>query len=202
MEDSYFAFLGTAKRMSEPARISAVVSELQHSGATDGERSKIRSRVGSSSMAGLGLGMSSSLPSVPSLPSLARGSTGPGSRPSSSFSASSAMSLPGVTNAAGRHTFGGGSSGGGGTRQSSSVGIPPIDRGMGPDGFGAQVTAPRSGKMVYVLVAVLIGAICILAILLFSGGGPASGTSRRKGGLDLQPAAAPAPVTVTTTGKP
>src|SRR5215470_6033556 len=64
MEDSYFAFLGTAKRMAEPARISAVVSELQHSGATDAERSKIRSRVGStSSMPGVGMGMSSSLPS-------------------------------------------------------------------------------------------------------------------------------------------
>src|SRR5262244_3998116 len=31
MEDSYFAFLGTAKRVSEPAKIAAVVSELQHS---------------------------------------------------------------------------------------------------------------------------------------------------------------------------
>jgi anti-anti-sigma regulatory factor len=44
MEDSYFAFLGTSKKLPEAARISAVMSEL----AGDNEKSKIRSRVGSS----------------------------------------------------------------------------------------------------------------------------------------------------------
>jgi hypothetical protein len=43
--------------------------------------------------------------------------------------------------------------------------------------------------MVYVLVAVLIAAICVLAILLFSGGsGPGA---RRTGGLEAPAVAAP-----------
>src|SRR5262249_22168897 len=81
MEDSYFAFLSSAKKVAETTqdrKIAAVVTEIHQA---DNEKSKIRSRVGSSS--GLpGPGSislnASSLPSVPSLPSLARGSGGPG----------------------------------------------------------------------------------------------------------------------------
>jgi len=66
------------------------------------------------------------------------------------------------------------------------------------DGFGAGVlsTAPRNGKMVYVLVAVLIAAICVLAILLFSGGGASAPTIKRTGALEVP--AAPTPVSITT----
>lgn len=49
--------------------------------------------------------------------------------------------------------------------------------------LGSAVAAPKSGKMVYVLVAVLIAAICVLAVLLFSGGGPAG---KRTGGIEPQ----------------
>src|SRR5512143_3094438 len=74
MEDSYFAFLGTARRVSEAGqdrKITAVVSEFNAGGD---EKSKIRSRVGSSSASSSAMGLgASSLPSVPSLPSLPRG---------------------------------------------------------------------------------------------------------------------------------
>jgi anti-anti-sigma regulatory factor len=201
MEDSYFAFLGTAKRVSEPAKIAAVVSELQHSGATDAEKSKIRSRLGSTSAVAAGVGLNaSSLPSVPSLPSLARGSSGP--IPTGSFGTASAMSIPGVTPGGARMMTGAG------TGPGSRPGVHPhahphaaaADPGMrsAADAFGAGIlsSAPRSGKMVYVLVAVLIAAICVLAILLFSGGGATAPTIKRTGALDVP--AAPAPVSITT----
>jgi anti-anti-sigma regulatory factor len=195
MEDSYFAFLGTAKRVAEPARIAAVVSELQHSGATDAEKSKIRSRVGSisaGSAGGLGLN-ASSLPSVPSLPSLARGSSGP--VPTGSFGSASAMSLPGIT-PGGRIVTGAGT--GPGSRPGGHAS--PADPGLrsAAEGFGAGIlsSAPRSGKMVYVLVAVLIAAICVLAILLFSGGGASAPAIKRTGALDVP--TAPTPVSITT----
>lgn len=198
MEDSYFAFLVSAKRVSEPARIAAVVSELQHSGATDAEKSKIRSRLGSTSaVAAGGVGLNaSSLPSVPSLPSLARGSSGP--IPTGSFGTASAMSIPGVT--PGGRMFTGAGTGPGSRPGPHSHHAAPVDPGLrsAADAFGAGIlsSAPRSGKMVYVLVAVLIAAICVLAILLFSGGGATAPTIKRTGALDVP--AAPAPVSITT----
>jgi anti-anti-sigma factor len=183
MEDSYFAFLGTAKKVNESARITAVVSEM----SADNEKSKIRSRVGSSSTGGMpghalggsGIGMSpSSLPSVPSLTSLPRAASASAQASSVSLSGAhataSALSLPGVAHqtGSGNRTFGGGSSAGGsrpgyGHALASDVRASSV----GGQTFGASITAPRSGKMVYVLVAVLIAAICVLAVLLFSGGG-------------------------------
>jgi hypothetical protein len=100
------------------------------------------------------------------------------------------MSLPGVTGTgSGNRTFGGGGSGPGGSRPGSrpgpagdSVRVPVVEG----QRVGAAITAPRSGKMVYILVAVLIAAICVLAALLFSGetprrpaaGAPSAGAPR------------------------
>lgn len=166
MEDSYFAFLSTSKKVTEVAKINAVVTEFNQSQSTD-DKSKIRSRVGTNTS---GLGISaSSLPSVPSLPSLQRGGTGAGSVPGSfsgshsgSQNAPSAGSLPGMM----PKGFGGGGSHPGIT--GSDPGRYP---GSNPDARPTPVVQPRNGKMVYVLVAVLIAAICVLAVLLFSGGG-------------------------------
>jgi anti-anti-sigma regulatory factor len=182
MEDSYFAFLGTAKKVTEAARITQVVSEFN---AGDNEKSKIRSRVGSSSsMGAAALSMNpSSLPSVPSLPSLAR-PTGQTAAQGGSFAQSaSALSLPGVTaSGSGNRTFSGG-----GSRPGTRDGlhVPALDPGAR---FGASITAPRSGKMVYVLVAVLIAAIMVLAVLLFSGESP-----RRTGRLESRPSVTSTP---------
>jgi anti-anti-sigma regulatory factor len=176
MEDSYFAFLGSARKVPEAAKISAVVSEF-NSGPGNDEKSKIRSRVGSNpanQLSGGALGLNaSSLPSVPSLP-MPRASGSHAVQSAASFGGAAALSLPGVNaSGSGNRTFSGGGSGAGGSRPGAHDSM----RGsavLSAPAFGAGITdrAPRSGKMVYVLVAVLIAAIAVLAILLFSGEPP------------------------------
>ncbi|HTJ44969.1 MAG TPA: hypothetical protein VL463_22835, partial [Kofleriaceae bacterium] len=77
MPDSYFAFLSNQKKVAEAEKINGVLQEFAQ--ASDGEKSKIRSRVGTTSLSGASV---SSLPSVPSLPSISRPGTGVGSSPS------------------------------------------------------------------------------------------------------------------------
>jgi anti-anti-sigma regulatory factor len=70
MPDSYFAFLANQKHKTPPEKINDVLHEFRPS--NDSEKSKIRSRMGSTtSLSGGGRGSVSSLPSVPSLPSIA-----------------------------------------------------------------------------------------------------------------------------------
>jgi anti-anti-sigma regulatory factor len=152
MEDSYFAFLSNAKKLAEPQRIQKVMSEFA---PADGEKSKIRSRVGTVTGAGQ---TGSSLPSVPSLPSISRTGSGTfsggGSRPGSQ----TGLKAP---------TFSGvGGSRPGGTSPGSG---PSSNPGGAPT--GAPITQPKSNTMVYVLVGVLLVAIGVLAVLLFSGSG-------------------------------
>jgi anti-anti-sigma regulatory factor len=161
MEDSYFAFLSTARKIPEAARITQVVAELSGEAA---EKSKIRSRVGSTPVQSAPV--ASSLPSVPSLPSLG-GSRTP--RPSAQFaahSAASALSLPGVVTT-GNRSFGGSGSNPGHTGSSPGPRAPTAE----PLRFAGPYGQPRSSRLVYVLVAVLIAAIGVLAVLLFSGNG-------------------------------
>lgn len=73
MPDSYFAFLSNQKHLTPPEKINDVLHEFR---PPDPEKSKIRSRMGTTSLSGRG--SVSSLPSVPSLPSIAL----PGSHPS------------------------------------------------------------------------------------------------------------------------
>lgn len=163
MEDSYFAFLSTAQNYDGLDRVQAVVDEFS---PAEGEKSRIRSRVGSTTMAG---GSGTTLPSVPSLPSISRG-TGPG--------------------------IGTGTGGGAFPPVSSKPGgltpIPPpaprasasdpaldvrVRRDSRPDvwqGKPSQQVAPSSAPpapgsgLIYVLVFVLIAAIGVLAFLIFS----------------------------------
>ena len=100
MEESYFAFLTSGRKIAQNAKVDAVLSEMSPSDSK-GER-KIRSRVGISSISGLqgGLPSSSSLPSVPSLPSITRPPTGPGaaaSAPTFSPTGTGGGSRPGIT---------------------------------------------------------------------------------------------------------
>jgi anti-anti-sigma regulatory factor len=163
MEDSYFAFLATAKRVPEAAKITQVMAEMSGDAA---EKSRIRSRVGSAphgqpGVVGGGSLTVSSLPSVPSIPSLSKTQATP--RPPAAFGgqAASALSLPGIS-ASGNRTFSGGGSNPGSN--------PGVARGgtLDPGRFAAY-GQPRSSRLVYVLVAVLIAAIGVLAVLLFSG---------------------------------
>jgi anti-anti-sigma regulatory factor len=162
MPDSYFAFLSNQKKVAEPEKINGVIKEFAPS---EGEKSKIRSRVGTTSLSG---GSVSSLPSVPSLPSISR--TSPGSSPSIRASGS-APKLPGTNP-------GGGSMSG--IRTSGTFTNPGTKPGFGtnPGMTGsssavmadrAPIVQPKSSAVIYVLVAVLLAAIGVLAFLLLSG---------------------------------
>lgn len=140
MPDSYFAFLSNQKKIAEPEKINSVISEFNPS---DGEKSKIRSRVGSTSLSGASV---SSLPSVPSLPSISRtGLTGTGTRPGSGSFGTNPGSRPGIT--------------GTGTGTNPGIGV----------GERPAVAQPKSSMVVYLLVGVLLLAIGVLAFLLFAG---------------------------------
>lgn len=147
MPDSYFAFLSNQKKIARAEKVNAVLSEFNPS---DGEKSKIRSRVGTTSLSGASM---SSLPSVPSLPSISRtGLTGPGS------------SRPGGTGSFGTNP---------GSRPGITTGMPGTHPGTNPGATGnpdrAAMVQPKSGVIVYVLVGVLLVAIAVLAFLLFAG---------------------------------
>jgi anti-anti-sigma regulatory factor len=150
MPDSYFAFLANQKKIPQAQKIQAVLQEFH---PAEGEKSKIRSRVGSTGLSGASL--SSSLPSVPSLPSISRagiggtggggsrpGGTGPGTGPGASFG-----SRPGFAGT------------GAGTNPGSLPSAPVLaDR--------PTMASPRSSALVYVLVGVLVLAIGVLGFLL------------------------------------
>jgi len=159
MPDSYFAFLSNQKKVAEPDKINGVIQEFAPS---EGDKSKIRSRVGTTSLTG---GSVSSLPSVPSLPSISRGGTGVGSSPSL---AARPGSRPSMTNIPGSNP----------SLRPSGFGTNPGSRpGMGsnPSIIGTAmaerppVVQPKSSALIYVLVGVLLVAIGVLAFLLFSG---------------------------------
>jgi len=163
MPDSYFAFLSNQKKVAEPEKINGVIKEFAPS---EGEKSKIRSRVGTTSLSG---GSVSSLPSVPSLPSISR--TSPGSSPSIRASGS-APKLPGSD--PGRGSMSGIRTSGTFTNPGSKPGF-GTNPGLGMTGGGgvmaerAPVVQPKSSAVIYVLVAVLLAAIGVLAFLLLSG---------------------------------
>jgi anti-anti-sigma regulatory factor len=103
MPDSYFAFLSGQKTVESPDKVQAVLNEFQN---VEGEKSKIRSRVGSSTSS---VGSAPPLPSVPSLPSISRaGNTGVGESKAGKSSRPSFAGIPagsmtgGASPAAGR----------------------------------------------------------------------------------------------------
>ena len=163
MPDSYFAFLSNQKKVAEPEKINGVIKEFA---PNEGEKSKIRSRVGTTSLSGASV---SSLPSVPSLPSISR--TSPGSSPSIRASGSSPKlpgTNPGTGSMAGIRTSGTftnpGTKSGFGTNPGSNPGL-----GGAAVADRAPVVQPKSSAVIYVLVAVLLAAIGVLAFLLLSG---------------------------------
>lgn len=151
MPDSYFAFLSNQRKVAEPDRVSMKL------GGNGADKGKIRSRAsGSPSMAA----KQSSLPSVPSLPSISR-STGSGrqppqlgSNPGSNVGTGPGGSRPGFTH----------SSTGPGSRPSFSTPMSHMSGAMAMN--RPAVAQPRSNAIVYVLVAILLAAIGVLAYLL------------------------------------
>jgi anti-anti-sigma factor len=138
MPDSYFAFLSNQKKIAKPEKINAVLTEFSQS---DGEKSRIRSRVSSSNIAPSQL--ATSLPSVPSLPAIAARSASP-----SATTSKPAIPPPATEPRPGPEA------------------MASVLAGM-PAARPAAAVSQRSGMIVYVLVAILLGAIGVLAFLLF-----------------------------------
>src|SRR5262249_1578493 len=162
--DSYFAFLSNQKKVAEAEKINGVLQEFAQ--ASDGEKSKIRSRVGTTSLSGASV---SSLPSVPSLPSISRPGTGVGSSPSIARPGS----RPSMSGASGLGLRGSGQLGSNpGSRPSitSPGSNPGLAAGAAALAERAPIAAPpRSSTVVYILIGILVLAIGVLAVLLFSG---------------------------------
>ncbi|HVK74607.1 MAG TPA: hypothetical protein VM734_14860 [Kofleriaceae bacterium] len=171
MADSYFAFLSNQKKIAEPDKINGVIKEFATS--DQGEKSKIRSRTGTASLSASSV---SSLPSVPSLPSISRPSGSspqiakPGSRPS--MTPVTTTTQPGMrpvgsfqgTNPGSRPGFNVPGTNPGGVAGAGVV----TSFGAGVVGERPALAAPKSSAIIYVLVAVLLAAIGVLAFLLFS----------------------------------
>ncbi|MEZ4400602.1 MAG: hypothetical protein R3B06_11320 [Kofleriaceae bacterium] len=169
MADSYFAFLSNQRKIAEADKINGVIKEF---GAAEAADKKVRSRASSTNLTGSGI---SSLPSVPSLPSISRPSgsqpqlPGKGSRPS--IAPVTGATQPGMRAV-------GSFQGTQGATRPSGVSLPSVggpgaaSLGSSP-AFGASIVGdrpaqPRSSTLIYVLVAVLIVAIGVLAFLLIA----------------------------------
>lgn len=163
MPDSYFAFLSNQKKVAEAEKINGVLQEFAQ--AADGEKSKIRSRVGTTSLSGPSV---SSLPSVPSLPSISRPGTGVGSSPSIARSGSR-PSITGTTGVGLRPTGQLGTNPGSRPSFTNPGTNPNLAAGAAAMAERAPIAAPpKSSTVVYILVGVLVAAIVVLAILVLS----------------------------------
>jgi anti-anti-sigma regulatory factor len=158
MPDSYFAFLSNQKKLAEPDRINGAMRDLHRGPELEAARGKVRSRT---SQAHLSSGPK------PSTPSLQRTSTGP-----------APMTLPptgrqGFPNPPSRPQL---------TAQPpTGPGRPPGHMASGPNmapsaGYAIQGQAmsaqtagpPRGNALVYVVIAVLMAAIGVLAYLVMT----------------------------------
>ncbi len=165
MPDSYFAFLSNQKKLAEPDKINGAMRDLGRGSEPDSAKGKVRSRASQPNLSGAG-----SKPSVPSLPSIQRTSTQPASALSG---ANKAPSKPPSRPQLGSKppTGPGGSRPPGQMRGSASEGLPGNSFG----GFAAQsmttgsVAPPgKSNALVFVLIAILLGAIGVLAYLVLT----------------------------------
>lgn len=148
MEESYFAFVNSAKKVPSDPKLNSLIVEFTNPGGSEGDR-KIRSRVGSTT-GGLptGTGTQNSLPSVPSLPG--RGST----------------SSPGASQSSGG--FGGATGTGfktSGTKGGQGSAAPLPVNVVNPG--GATSLQPQKSMAVYVIVGLLVIAIALLVYAVF-----------------------------------
>jgi len=178
MPDSYFAFLSNQRKLAEPDKINGAMRDLGRPSSADVNSGKksVRSRASQPHLGG------APKPSVPSLPALQR---------STSTSVSSgAPKGPMIGSASGAQAMRPASRPPLGVMQSSSARAPAANGTRPPSfasqpnqmqpgagasfGFAAQgmpppIAAPsRSNALVYVLIAILIGAIAVLAYLVLA----------------------------------
>jgi len=155
MPDSYFAFLSNQRKLAEPDKINGAMRDLGRGNEPEQPKGKVRSRA---SAPGIAPG---SKPSVPSLPSIQRTSTQP-------VPTSGANKLP--SKPPSKPQLGSKPPTGPGSRppgmslsgmQSQSIGFAP--------NIGSRIVAPqKSNALVFVLIAILLGAIGVLAYLVLT----------------------------------
>ena len=173
MPDSYFAFLSNQRRVAESDKINGA---MRLSDKSSSASPKVRSRASQPNL------QSGSKPSVPSLPSIQRTSTQPVSsgafaavgQPSNKKSPSKPPSKPPSRPPLGAKpasrppgTFSSGAHSLPGYGQQSQQG----QAGSSFTGFAAQgapMTPPRGNALVFVLIAILLGAIGVLAYLVLT----------------------------------
>jgi len=152
MEESYFAFVGNAKKIVTDSRVDSVVNEFT---PTDGDR-KIRPRSSGSNPGNLGKAAatatgtgSNSLPSIPSLPSVR--STGSMSTPSGSMSGINGFGRMETT----------------GSRSASAALAELEARRMQTN--PVMLAPSRTNTMWLVVVGILLVAVVILGFVIFGG---------------------------------
>ena len=158
MPDSYFAFLSNHRKLAEPDKVNGAMRELGR-GADASNSGKVKSRA---SQPNLNPGSS---PSVPSLPSIQRSSTQPsaglalpGSKPNAKPGSSNSLKPPSRPLLKQQ-----------GSRPPGALGAPTANMTMSGVGLAHSSMAPgRSNALVYVLIAILIGAIGVLAYLVLT----------------------------------
>ncbi|MEO7731925.1 MAG: hypothetical protein ABIY55_13200 [Kofleriaceae bacterium] len=194
MPDSYFAFLSNQRKLAEPDKINGAIRDLGRGPAPESAKNKVRSRA---SQPNLSSGSKPSVPSLPSIqrvsaapaaapvaiqPTSGRFSqpsrsqlaskppTGPGGRPGYPSHPSGQMPVPTHVNhvgGSGQHRQVGSSN----HLRNSAAPQHMMNNGYSYSGpsMGAPVAAPtRSNALVFVLIAILIAAISVLAYLVLT----------------------------------
>lgn len=156
MPDSYFAFLSNQKKLAESDKINGAMRDLGR-GSQSSDGKKVRSRASQPNLS------SGSKPSVPSLPSIQRSST----QPANVLSAAAAKS---PSKPPSRPGMSGGRPGPGSRPPGQMQSGPGASMPGASFGFSAQsVQAPsRSNAIVFVLIAILLAAIGVLAYLVLT----------------------------------
>lgn len=149
MEESYFAFLGNAKKIVTDARVDSVIQEFT---PTDGDR-KIRPRSTGTNPGASKSGTGSSagsLPSIPSLPNIK--AVGAGGT---------------LSSVSGINGFGGGSSASG-VRSSAAAALAELEA-RRAQSAPVPLQPGKSNGMWYFVVVILVIAVGILGFVLFGG---------------------------------
>ena len=158
MPDSYFAFLSNQRKLAEPDKINGAVRDLG-----GGEGKKVRSRASQPNLS------TGSKPSVPSLPSIQKSSTQPASAAFQAAAQSGAKKSPSKPPSS--PSIGPGSRPPGSLRTGPNT-MPGNSfgfQGSGATGQGRSMTeAPKSNVLVFVLIAILLAAIGVLAYLVLT----------------------------------
>ncbi len=164
MPDSYFAFLSNQKKLPEGDKISGAMRDLglKRGSESDKGKNKVRSRASQPNLAGV------KPPSVPSLPSIQQRTSGAHNVHNSGGFVQAHGSGPGrtATKPPSRPLMKPGSR-------------PPSGMASGPNAMPpgssfsfasapAPMPAPKSNALVFVLIAILLGAIGVLAYLVLT----------------------------------